>query len=152
MKHIDPIRTYMARDTQLFPCHVFTENKSPCLERRPERHCIFLDTSSQKTKAPARNADPREIAFARAGFPKKLTPLQGTPTRETLPFSGNVFPKNIRPCQERRHERHRIFVGMRFSQKIKAPARNADPRGTAFSGHVFLREQKRLLGTPTRGT
>ena len=71
---------------------------------------------------------------------------------------GKLAPRTT-PCPKSSMSRKHVFFRMCFSQKIKtcfsqktkAPARNADPRRTTFSGCVFPRKQEPLHGDPLIG-
>ena len=130
----------------------------------------------RKTKAPARNADPRRTTFPKTHFPENKSPcwehrseetencFQDTFCQKTNASARNADPRRIaissacffssktKAPARNGDPRDIAFFWTCFSQKTKAPARNADPREIVFSGHVFLRKQKPLLGTPTRET
>ena len=85
-----------------------------------ERFYIPHGGDSQKTKAPARNADPRRATFFQVVFSQKTkAPARNADPRRTT-FS--------RSC---------------FFQKTKAPARNADPRRIACVSHLSSRRHGR---------
>jgi len=99
---------------------VFSQKtKAPARNADPRRRVCFQNVLSKKNKAPARNADPRRGACFQNEFSQKTNPLLGTLIRDGQLFSGCVFPDNKSPV-----------------------ARNADPRRTTFFQDVFFPENK----------
>ena len=118
------------------------------------RHVAFFCASFfQKTKAPARNAAPRDIAFSWACSSHNIKAPARNATPRDIAFSWACFSQKTKAPARNADPRHiAFFLGMLFPRKTGAPARNGNPRDIVFSGRVFLEKQKPLLGTPTRET
>ncbi len=61
---------------------IFPENKSPCLERRPEHHGFFQVTIFLENKSPCWERRPEHHGFFQVAFSRKQKPLLGTLIRD----------------------------------------------------------------------
>ena len=78
----------------------------------------------------------------RSCFARKQEPPLGTPTRTPRLFPGRVFSQKTKAPARNADPRLTTFFRSCFSQKPKAPARNADPKRTTSSRSCFPRKQK----------
>ena len=98
---------------------------------------------SQRTKTPARTADPNTTAFFGWCFPRTQKPFQERlPEHHVCP--GRVFLRKQKPLLGTHSRTPRLLSGGVLSQKQTAPAGNTDPNNTAFFSHVFPKKTRAL--------